>query len=132
MKKKLFILILLSITSICFTACASRGPKAKGRALVEFKWSLHTETKTNMGWVIAYGWVINRGDKRAEWVRVNVYTRDDKTGIVVDKKMTYINGSGPNGKGLEPGEMARFEVRLDNKQSSIYDYSADLEWSDAL
>ena len=101
------------------------------KALVEWKWRMHTdETTHKSGHIKAYGWVINKGSKRADWVRVTVYSIDKKTGVVVDKDSVYISGSGPNGKSLEPGEDAKYEIRLNSKKSHHYRYERDVKWTE--
>jgi hypothetical protein len=131
--KTVFIISLVVFLAVTSTACLGKkaGPVFK-KALVEMDGSLNTIRKTNRGWIIASGRVANRGDKRAGWVRVTVYTKDVKTGVVLRKKTTYVKGSGPNGKSLEPGESASFYLRLDSKPNHRHEYEAEVLWSDAL
>ena len=50
--------------------------------------SSNTMAKTNRGWVLARGQIVNRGDKRADWIQVTIYTRDRATGVVLLEKTT--------------------------------------------
>lgn len=138
--RKVHYLLPLLIISLSISGCSSiKGPttnKALGatpdKALVEFKWRLHTdETTHRSGHIKVYGWVINNGSKRADWVRVTIYTIDKKTGVVVDKESVYIEGSGPNGKSLEPGKDAMFKFRLNSKKSDHYRYERDVTWAES-
>lgn len=126
------LLIIFFSTSGCSSIPGStiKGP-TPDKALVEWKWRLHTGDTTNSGWIKAHGWVINNGSKRADWVMVTIYTIDKKTGIVVDEDSVYIKGSGPNGKSLEPGKDAKFEIRLNSKKSNHYRYKRSVKWTEA-
>jgi len=131
--KTVFILIVTALLSLTSTACFNkRVVPVPAKGLVELEFPLNTASTTNRGWVIARGSVINRGGKRANWLQVTVYTKDRATGIILDKKTTYVRGSGPNGKSLDPGESGSFELRLDTKTNHLYEYEADLFWSEDL
>ena len=129
--RKLPYLLPLLLIFLSINGCSVFKGSTPDKALVEWKWQLHTEEKTRTGWIKAYGWVINNGSKRADWVRVTVYSIDKKTGVVVDKDSVYIKGSGPNGKSLGPGEEAMYEVRLNSKKSHHYRYERDVTWTEA-
>ncbi|MDT8317841.1 MAG: hypothetical protein RQ824_07620 [bacterium] len=137
LKKLPYLLTLLIIflsSSGCSTikgTAADKTGETPDKALVEWKWQLHTDENTRTGWIRAYGWVINNGSKRADWVRVSIYSIDKKTGVVVDEDSVYIQGSGPNGKSLEPGEDAKYEIRLNSKKSHHYRYERDVKWTEA-
>ncbi|MBE9535688.1 MAG: hypothetical protein IMF07_00770, partial [Proteobacteria bacterium] len=126
----IFVMAFLAVTS---TACFNKKVVPPlGKALVELDGPLSTSLRSNRGWVIAQGLVVNRGDKRADWLQVTIYTKDKATGVILKKKTTYVKGSGPNGKSLDPGKSASFEVRLDSKQNHRHEYEADVAWSEAL
>ena len=129
--RKLPYLLPLLLIFLSTSGCSLFKGSTPDKALVEWKWRMHTEDTNGSGWIKAYGWVINKGSKRADWVRVTVYSIDKKTGVVVDKDSVYINGSGPNGKSLDPGEDARYEIRLNSKKSHHYRYDRDVTWTEA-
>jgi len=131
--KTVFIIFVTAILAVTSTACFNkRHLPASEKALVELDGPLNTASSTNRGWIIASGRVVNRGSKRANWLQVTVYTKDRATGVILGKKTTYVKGSGPNGKSLEPGESGSFELRLDTKPDHRHEYEADVIWSDAL
>ena len=131
LNKKYLLLISAALLLLSY-GCSSKEKVVEGKAFVDFKWRLHVEDeKTNAGWVKAYGWVINRGTKRADWVRVTVKMLDKETGIVIDKISSYIDGSGPNGKSLEPGELVKFEMVLNTKKPYHFKYDREVTWSEA-
>jgi hypothetical protein len=113
------------------TACLKKK-SINGKAHIEFRWRPHFSS-TGSGWLQAHGDIVNRGSKRAEWVKVTIYTLDDKTGVVLDKVSQYItDGSGPNGRGLNPGEVVHFNIRLDSKKKQHYKYERAVTWSESM
>ncbi len=122
----LFVVIVLSTTG-----CAKKIETVEGKAYVEFRGDPHYE-ETRTGWLWASGYVINRGTKRADWVKVTIYTRDRETGVIIDSISAYVNGSGPNGKSVGPGETASYRVKLNAKKSYPYTYERKVTWSEPL
>ena len=121
--------LLISILAILLSGCSKPLHVVKGKPFVDFKWHLHyNETRT--GWLTISGYVVNRGDKRADWVQVTIFIKDPKTGVTIDSASAYINGSGPNGKSLEPAETGTFEVTVNAKKSDPYDYDRKVTWTD--
>lgn len=131
--KVVFIVIVMAFLAVTLSACFNKSSlPASEKALVELKGRLDTSVNSNRGWVIARGLVINRGSRRADWLQVTVYTKDKRTGIVLQKKSTYVNGSGPSKKSLNPGESGSFKLRLDSKPSYRHFFEAEVSWSDVL
>lgn len=103
----------------------------ENKAHVEFKWQFHTENRTSTGWIRAHGWVINNGSKRADWVTVTILTIDPESGIVIEKTAVDVQGTGPNKRSVEPGAIARFDVRLNSKKKQHYEYRREVSWVEA-
>ena len=110
--------------------CAKKVPLIEGQAQIDFKWGPHFK-RTKTRWLETAGIVVNRGAKRADWVKVTVYSIDKRTGVVIDKTSQYIDGSGPHGNSVEPGGEAPFTIRLNSKKNAPYTYERDVTWVDA-
>ena len=131
-KKIIFHIVLLFLMALTsFYGCSWNKGRVNGRAFVDFKWKADHIGHTSTGWTIYYGNVVNKGTKRADWVKITIKYRHKHTGIIVGEKSVYIQGSGPNGKSLEPGESGYFELRLDTKKRYPYKYEREVTWSEA-
>ena len=112
------------------TACMKKTKVTNGKANVEFRWRHHYNLNRS-GWIEVYGELINRGTKRADWVKVTIHYIDKKTGVVVGNKSQYIkDGSGPNSRSIEPGEIASYNFRLDTKKKHPYRYEREVTWTE--
>ena len=130
--KRVCIAIIVGTLLISSSGCAKRVVLTEDKAFVDFKWKLHHYPRGS-GWLMMYGWVKNVGTKRADWVKVTIYSRHKKTGVIVNTVSEYIkSGKGPNGSSLEPGEVVKFEVRLNTKKKSIYHFERDVTWTESF
>ncbi len=112
--------------------CGKRGMLYKDKAHVEFMWKHHFST-TKTGWLEAYGEVVNRGGKRADWVKITYFILDKESGVVLGSTSGYIlDGSGPNQKSLDPGQSANFIIRLNAKKKFPYKYERKVTWSETM
>lgn len=133
MKKRCYFLLLsLMMIAPSLSSCGKKAILYKEKAHVEFMWRHHFST-TKTGWLEAYGEVINRGGKRADWVKVTYFILDKESGVVLGTKSEYIvDGSGPNRKSLEPGQSANFRIRLNSKKKYPYKYERKVTWSETM
>lgn len=132
MKERIFLKLIIVgfLLMLPFTFGCARN-LYKNKAHVQFKWQLHTENTTATGWIRAHGWVINKGTKRADWVTVTILTIDPESDIVIEKTTVDVQGTGPNKRSLEPGAVARFDVRLNSKKGNHYKYRREVNWVEA-
>lgn len=133
--KRVFPAVIFFVLMMTFFGCKKPVEPVEnyeGKAHVDFKWRMHTDEHTKTGWIIGEGWVVNKGTLRAEWVKVTVYVKDEKTGAIMDSVSVYIEGSGPNGKNLEPGASARYRVRLNSKKEHNHVYEREVSWAETL